>query len=659
MRNKTKTELEKGEYLLHDPALLNDMRLSRDIHVPGSAAIFAAKYTSITGKLIERLERRGIHTVHAETIQEKAVVSTVEQMEGMFTVIENIVAKAMSGTEDIAQNLQNQQQMRTLEALIRDNLDDIDHLFACDPTEKLMALTEHHGGTARHSIIASFHLMAIGRELGWNDEKVVRGAMAVFNHDIGKTKIKLETLDWPGKLDATQWKEMQMHSLHGGRLLHRPGEKPDLVMLTALLHHEWYASVKGKGYGGLTLFADYLKKSLNLDMPAIMAALDEDDLDIIQTSSLVDMVSALEESRAYKRQLDSFKVLIIMNSDAMMGHFHPRHYTAWHRIYMRQNPALLPKGKRFALPREKERRIFIPNKPKKVAPIELLTFRELEQLGFMPVLRNVGMDIERIRRRGGLLLKVVAQMKKDKNLDFDCSPGAIKAAGIALTKEQITTEQEVIELDAWREWLTWDELDQAQMLPRLKLQGLDLAIIQKEGGITVERLTKRKIALNQKKLESLNIQPLKEWVVKLPGSENRLTPEDLTKLGVTEEQLQKAGCLERVKRVRSGVPVAWLADKGITIKSTDLAKNGIDPIRKIFYDIHVVEPISNTKAKFILLREGDDLKELITANEKNDLEPIQDLLLNKVGEIVMDFSDLLALPNLGHIVAGDHWNRKK
>ncbi|MBF0424191.1 MAG: hypothetical protein HQL73_14500, partial [Magnetococcales bacterium] len=351
MTEPSKTKLEKGEYLISDPALLNNMRTAREVLVPGLPTIFAPRYTPITTQLIQRLERRGIPTVFAETIKEISVVTTVAQMEKMFTVIETIVAKAMVGMEDIALTVQNQQQLHTLEQLMRDNLADIENLFACDPTEKLTALTQHHSGTARHSIVASFHLMAIGRELGWSDEKIVKGAMAVFNHDVGKTKIKLETLDWPGKLNSDQWKEMQSHTLLGGRMLYRSGEQPDLAMLTALLHHEWYASVKGKGYGGLTLFASFLKEALDEDIPRIVSELDQNDLDIIMASSLVDMVSALEESRAYKRQLDSFKVLIIMNSDAMMGHFHPQHYAAWHRIYMRQNPDLLPKGKRFALPR--------------------------------------------------------------------------------------------------------------------------------------------------------------------------------------------------------------------------------------------------------------------------------------------------------------------
>ncbi|MBF0175554.1 MAG: hypothetical protein HQL63_01710 [Magnetococcales bacterium] len=659
MAEETTHALQPGQYRLSDPALLMGMRLQQEIKVPGSDAILVPRYTPITTKLVARLVQHGVETLFAEPVQEKAVVTSVEQMKKMFTVIENVVSGALGGVEDIALSFQNQQQIRDLERLIQSNLNDIDSLFKSDPTEKLMALTQHHSGTARHSIMASFHLMAIGRELGWPDGKIVRGAIAVFNHDVGKTRVKLETLDWPGRLDGNQWKEMQLHPLFGCRLLYRVGEKPDLSMLTALLHHEWHAEVAGKGYGGLTLFADYLKRTLQLDIPKVVAELDRDDLDCIQASSLVDMVSALEERRAYKRELDSFKVLVIMNSDAMLGHFHPEHYAAWHRIYMRQNPNLLPRGRRFALPREKERRVFTPQKPRKVSQLGLLTYQEMEQLGFMPVLRNVGMDEERIRRRGGLTLKVLEQIKNDKRLEFDCSPEAIRAAGLNPIKDQVVPEMEMIELDVWREWLTWDELERSGLLAKAKAHLFDLELIRKDGGMRPERLVKRGIPLNEKKLASQGILILKPWTIKLPGSENRLTAADLLKLGVSDQQLEKAGCLDRVRKVKSGVPMDWLVNQGIMIVPADLGKNGIDPIRKVFYDILVTEEISSTRARFMLLREGDEVKNPDENSNQDDPDPIRNLLLNKIGEVVIDFVDLVAMPDLSGVTMGDHWGVRR
>ncbi|MBF0460277.1 MAG: hypothetical protein HQL87_02680 [Magnetococcales bacterium] len=646
--------LQAGEYPLSDPAILHEMRIMREIKLPGSEAILVPRYLPITKKLIGMLRAHGIETLFAEPVEGKSVAASMTYMEHMFQTIDQIVRESVGNLEEMATSFRYRRDQEALERLVRDNLREVQDLFRSDPVEKLVALTRHHNGTARHSIIASFHMMALGRELGWSDDKIVRAAMAVFNHDVGKTRIKLETLNWPGRLNHEKWKEIQQHTLFGGLLLRQPGEPPDLLVLVALLHHEWYASVEGKGYGGASLFEAYLKETCQWDMRRIIADLDPDDLDIIQATALVDMVSALEEQRSYKRELDSVKVMIIMNSDAKLGHFDPKHYATWHRLYQRQYPNLLPVGRRVALPREKEQRIFLPLPAKKVPPLPLLTYYELETLGFLPVLQNVGMDVERIRRRGGLLLKVVEQIKQEKSLSFDCSPRALEAAGITLLKNRIIPEEQVIELEAWREWLTLDDLERCDLLPLVQIRHFDLTLIRKEGGIAPDRLTKRGIRIPEAKLNRLGIVLLKPWTIRLPASENRLTLDDLEKLGIGEAQLKKAGCLEHVQRVKS-VPVPWLTERGIACSGVEMAKSGIDPIRKVFYDILVTQEINSTRARLVLLREGDELKMLEAANARNELDPIQDHLFNRIGEVVMDFADLVALPDLRHCRMGDQW----
>ncbi|MBF0453437.1 MAG: hypothetical protein HQL72_01315 [Magnetococcales bacterium] len=647
--------VKEAEYQLDNPAILKGMRLSQDVLAPGSQTILVSRYTPITSTLLKRLKLRDITTIHAEPIEEKSALSTVEYMEQTFSVINGIFSSNESQAEDVATALRNRQHMNSLEGLIRDNLDDIGELFSPDSSEKLVALTEHHDSTARHSLIAAFQLMAVARELGWEDNKIVRAAMALLNHDLGKTKVNLETLNWPGRLNNKQWKEIQFHPLFGCRMLYQPDIKPDLIMMSALLHHEWYASVEGKGYGGLTLYPDFVKRAMKFSVKERLAEMDQDEREIIQITCLADMISALEESRSYKRGLDAFKVLIIMNSDAKLGHFHPEHYAAWHRFYQKQNPNFLPLNRRMALPREKENRIFTKLPPKKIPPNPILTYYEMEKMDFIVPLRNVGMDMERIRRRGGLSLKVLQQICKDKGLDLDLSETALAAANITLTKTVLIREKQVIELDAWREWLTVKELEKSGLMGRAKSYHFDVELIKKNGGISPQRLTRRGVNIPHEKLEKMGIKILKHLPVQLPGSENRLTADDLKKMGITTAALRKADCLDRVQQVKNGVPLAWLVKRGIPITGIMMAEAGIDPVRKVFYDIQVVEEISTTKAVFCLLREGDDPKELESLNTQKKLEPIQDLLLNQVGNVIMDFSDLLALPDLSHITMGEHW----
>ncbi|MBF0380122.1 MAG: hypothetical protein HQL69_03835 [Magnetococcales bacterium] len=654
------TKLKDGEYQIYDPAILNNMRLFCDIKDPKKRTILVSKHTLITEELIEQLYKHNIKTVFAEVVMEeptkKAVKASIKYMEETFELIEGVFTKDDGGLDDVTKTLTNRKQMKSLENLIRENLDEIEELFSTNSIKKLVMLTEHHNGTVRHSLIAAFQLMAIGRELKWNNSKIVKATMALINHDIGKAKVKIDTLDCPNKLNSKQWKEIQFHPLFGCRMLYREGKDPDLMMLAALLHHEWYATVEGKGYGGLTLYGDFVQRAMKFDVKEVVDNLSDDEREIIQLTSLVDMVSALEERRAYKRELDPFKVLIIMNSDAKMGHFHPVHYQAWHKIYHRQNPYLLRLGLRMALPREKEERIFTAQPAITIAPTPLLTYYEMETLGFLGILRNVGIDMERIRRRGGLSIKILTKINKEKSLDLDLSYSNFENSNITIVKTKLVRERQFIKLEAWQKWLTVAELKKSGLLARAKQLNFDLALIDKQGGINPERLEKRGIKVAKSKLDSLGIKTLKKLPVQLPGSENRLTSMDLEKLGITDRLLEKAGCLEQVKKVKSGIPLELLKRQGIKITDSMMAKNGIDSIRKIFYDIQVVEEISSSKAIFRILREGDDPEELDSISEKNQLSQIQDLLLNQVGHVIMDFSDLLELPDLSHIVCGKHWS---
>ena len=650
--------LQQGEYDLSDPALLNGMRLSRDVNMPGSQAVLVTQYTPITATLLKQLQRHHVATLFAEPIEEKAVASVVEHVVAMFRLLDDILTRMaddLSTMSDVAGVFHRRQERDRLDRLIRDNLDDVDRLFKVDPTEKLIALTHYHDSTARHSVIAAFHIMAIGRELGWSDAKIVKAVFAVLSHDIGKANIKLDTLNWPGRLNGEQWREIQHHPLFGARLLFRPGEPPSLVMLAALLHHEWYASVTGKGYGGLTLFADHVRDHMGLDLPKIVSELEEDDIQIIQATALADVVSALEESRAYKRGLDAFKVLIIMNTDAKLGHFNPEQMAAWHRIYMRQNPKLLPVGRRMALPREKERRVFVPLPPRPVAPTPLLTYDEMDQLGLLPALRNVGMDVERIQRRGGLSLQALKQVGADKGVALDFSEETLNRHGIEPIKSHVTGAEQIIILDTWREWLTTEDLERSGLLDRAKVHRFNVDVIRQNRGICPDRLTRRGVSIPMGKLKSLGITLLKPFSAELPGSERRLTKAELETLGVTDQQLEHVGCLEWCVKNRNGIPMAWLEACGIVVSAQMLARHRIDPVRKIFYDIQVVEEIAPAKAKFVILREGDDIAALEAMKEANDLGPIQEFLMNHIGEVVMDFSDLVALPDLSHVTMGSHW----
>lgn len=659
--NKIKRDtLEEGLYPVSDPAILNRMFLFRDAvteDAEGSEKVVVPYGRLITPSVVETLLAHDIKTVHLFPVMQTTSLACVEHMEKTFSLLSELLV-----VDDEEKDLETTDVVRRkkliwgLEKLIRDNMSQIGGFFTASAINNLTALTDHHDGTVRKDLVSALQLMDMGCLLKWSDAKILMAAMGLINRDIGNTHIKQETLDYPGRFNNAQREEIETHPLLGCRMLHQPGEPPDFFMLTSLLHHEWYAEVKGKGYGGLTTHYDIVKRSMKFDCRAVVGNLPKDIKDVFQITGLLDMAAALEENQPHRQKMEPFKVLIIMNTDARLGHFNPDQYRAWYRTYLDRNPQLLPQGLRIALPREKERRIFQPLPPVKIRSKPLLTYYELEKTGLLSLMANVGIDVERIRRRGGLALNVLKQIAQERKLAVDLSTAFFDKYHITLTKTEIIPEEHILEFDGRREWLTVKELNRSGLMDRTRFIKMDNQQIIQHGGIHPGRLTRRGIKISEALLKKLKISLVKQMPIQLPGSENILTLADCDKMAIPHEQLSESGCYFRLKTLKNGVPLNWLLSNGVPITEAMMTKAGVDPVRKIFYDIIVTEEISSTRAKFMIVREGDDPKELDILNEKGKLDPLQDLLINQIGDVEMDFSEQLSLPDFGHVMEGQHWH---
>lgn len=70
-------------------------------------------------------------------------------------------------------------------------------------------------------------------------------ALAGVLHDLGKSKIPLEILNKPTKLDAEEWKMMKMHPVYGYRMIEHIDGISSEIKKAVLEHHE---NIDGTGY---------------------------------------------------------------------------------------------------------------------------------------------------------------------------------------------------------------------------------------------------------------------------------------------------------------------------------------------------------------------------------------------------------------------------
>ena len=581
---RTKTEKETDEktdevglYSIEDPILLNNMVLTKNVRHPRTGVNLLTKGNLLTTKSIDQLKNVQVKTVYAMPYAEEIMDDAVEKIQNYFQSVDKIIETKGISLNDAAALFRDMEVAKELRQVVDNQMRNVLRYFNENAADALIKLNNHHPDSAHHSIISGFNAMAIAKALGWSEEEILETTMATMTHDLGKVKVPLDTLAWPGGLNDKQWKETQLHPLFGGTLLNQ-GTLTHTGMV-AMNHHEWFSSLTGRGYGSLTKFRESTKTDLGLDVDEYLSQATPRQVEMTQICAMADMVTALEEVRSYKGALPPIKVLIIMNDDAKKGHFNPAHYRAWHAMYTRKHSRLLPKNLRISLPREME---------------------------------------VNIQRNNKKFISLEAKIRK----------------------------------------LSFDELEQMDLLLRLKHLAFDLDIIKKNNGISLERIEKRgNLKINVKKMEDLGINPEKRVTVLLPADEIRLGLSDMRALGVDEDKLHKKMFLHLLGQSQGSLSVQELNKAGIQFSREQLASVEGSLKKKIFYDLLVTEELGPCNALFAIVREGDRLEDLGKANTLDTLDPLRSYLLNQIGIVELNLSALTTtLPDMSGVVRGEHWN---
>lgn len=100
--------------------------------------------------------------------------------------------------------------------------------------------------TFKHSVDVATIGMILARTQGLSKEQVYEVGVTGLLHDVGKTKVPLEILNKPGRLDDEEFAIMKQHSVYGYRILKAQEEEyNEAIMLGVLQHHE---KMNGRGY---------------------------------------------------------------------------------------------------------------------------------------------------------------------------------------------------------------------------------------------------------------------------------------------------------------------------------------------------------------------------------------------------------------------------
>lgn len=109
----------------------------------------------------------------------------------------------------------------------------------------LARLTRRDDVTYLHSVAVCGLMIALGRELGLDDEGCRAAGLAGLLHDVGKALVPLEVLNKPGALSDAEFSLMRLHPEQGWDLL-KDGQGVLETTLDVCLHH--HERMDGRGY---------------------------------------------------------------------------------------------------------------------------------------------------------------------------------------------------------------------------------------------------------------------------------------------------------------------------------------------------------------------------------------------------------------------------
>lgn len=158
----------------------------------------------------------------------------------------------------------------------------------------LSTLKTHDEYTFYHSINSCMLALTVGQAIGLDNDQLVQLGVGALLHDLGKIRVPIEVIQYPGRLDDAMWQEIQRHPHEGAQaILAGSGEGQEIAALVALEHH---ARFDLAGYPAVAR-----REKLHL---------------YSRITSICDVYDALTTRRSYKRALPPATALRIIVDSA-------------------------------------------------------------------------------------------------------------------------------------------------------------------------------------------------------------------------------------------------------------------------------------------------------------------------------------------------------
>lgn len=247
-------------YFVRTRSLEEGMKIDQNI-VDRMDRVLIARGTLLNDYLIQSLQKLGIGGVYISEGEEEPEPEKPEEPKPVSALARNNIAKLRTsdptkvklsesvkkrvseGIQYLYNNSSSEAFANTTNSITNDLMKAINDNDAIAVDINALKTSDEY--TFKHSVDVATMSMIIAKKQGLKPEDVYNIGIAGLLHDMGKSKIPLEILNKPARLNDEEFAVMKQHSVLGYEILKEKNEFSKAISLAVLQHHE---KMNGKGY---------------------------------------------------------------------------------------------------------------------------------------------------------------------------------------------------------------------------------------------------------------------------------------------------------------------------------------------------------------------------------------------------------------------------